>query len=122
LSPTDHQHIYHKERKMTKFSFLHGVGEIIVIGHSSFYSKIEHLSPIALASPIQKVGECQKEPHYLFQGGGDSPVVAHLTLYCKVESLGLTRGQRYKTNTAVIYCHFRLKYHRNIYNIDFTLE
>jgi hypothetical protein len=27
-----------------------------------------------------------------------------------------TRGQCYKTNTAVIYCHFRLNYHRNIYN------
>ncbi len=31
-------------------------------------------------------------------------------------------GQCYKTNTAVIYCHFRLNYHRSIYNIEFTLE
>jgi hypothetical protein len=32
------------------------------------------------------------------------------------------RGQCYKTNTVVIYCHFRLNYYRNIYNIKFTLE
>jgi hypothetical protein len=34
----------------------------------------------------------------------------------------LTWGQCYKTNAAVNYCHFRLNNHRNIYNIDFTLE
>jgi hypothetical protein len=33
-----------------------------------------------------------------------------------------TCGQCYKSNTAVIYCHFRLNYTRNIYNIKFTLE
>jgi hypothetical protein len=33
-----------------------------------------------------------------------------------------TRGQCYKTNFAAIYCLFRLNYHRNIYNIEFTLE
>jgi hypothetical protein len=33
-----------------------------------------------------------------------------------------SRGQCYKTNTTVIYCHYRLNYHRNIYNIEFTLE
>jgi hypothetical protein len=31
-------------------------------------------------------------------------------------------GQCYKTNTAVIYCHFKLNYHRNVYNIEFTLQ
>jgi hypothetical protein len=31
-------------------------------------------------------------------------------------------GQMLKTNTTVIYYHFRLNYHRNIYNIEFTLE
>ncbi len=34
----------------------------------------------------------------------------------------LTWGQCYKTNASVIYCQFRLNYHRNIYNIEFTLE
>ncbi len=32
-----------------------------------------------------------------------------------------TWGQCYKTNTVVIYCHYRLNYYRNIYNIEFTL-
>jgi hypothetical protein len=31
-------------------------------------------------------------------------------------------GQCYKTNTAIIYCHFKLNYHSNFYNIEFTLE
>jgi len=30
------------------------------------------------------------------------------------------RGQCYKTNTVVIYCHCRLNYHKNIYNINLT--
>ncbi len=30
-------------------------------------------------------------------------------------------GHCYKTNTVAIYCHFRLNYHSNIYNIEFTL-
>jgi hypothetical protein len=34
----------------------------------------------------------------------------------------LTRGQCYKTNTAVMYCHFRLNCGSNIYNIEFTVE
>ncbi len=33
-----------------------------------------------------------------------------------------TRGQCYKTNTVVIYCHFMLNYRSNFYNIEFTLE
>ncbi len=33
-----------------------------------------------------------------------------------------TRGQCYKTNTTVMYCHFRLNYQISIYNIEFTLE
>jgi hypothetical protein len=33
-----------------------------------------------------------------------------------------TRDRCYKTNTTVIYCHFRLNYHTNSYNIEFTLE
>ncbi len=34
----------------------------------------------------------------------------------------VSSSQCYKTNTAVIYCHIRLNYHRNIYNIEFNLE
>jgi hypothetical protein len=46
---------------------------------------------------------------------------------CQVSSFNkltdsVTRAQCYKTNTAVIYCRFRLNYHRNIYNIKFILE
>jgi hypothetical protein len=47
------------------------------------------------------------------------------TLSCFVIHTSLadyTRGQCYKTNTGVIYCHFRLNYHWNIYNIEFSLE
>jgi hypothetical protein len=45
--------------------------------------------------------------------------IGHLTLFFTAIE---TRGQCYKTNTVVIYCHFRLNYRRNIYNIKFTLE
>jgi hypothetical protein len=43
-------------------------------------------------------------------------------LKCDKAAWTNTRGQCHKTNTAVIYCHFRLNYHRNIFNIEFTLE
>jgi hypothetical protein len=33
-----------------------------------------------------------------------------------------TWGLCYKTNTAIIYCNFRLNYRSNFYNIEFTLE
>jgi hypothetical protein len=43
-------------------------------------------------------------------------------LIFKNKAYPAARGQCYKTNSAVIYCHFRLNYHRNIYNMEFTLE
>ncbi len=32
------------------------------------------------------------------------------------------RGLCFKTNTPVIYCHLRLNYFSNLYDIEFTLE
>jgi len=48
------------------------------------------------------------------------PVWQHQIFALCLESS--TWGQCNKTNTAAIYCHFILNYHRNIYNIEFTLE
>ncbi len=48
-------------------------------------------------------------------------VMPVLYIFCR-SLIDDSRGQCYRTNTAVIYCHFRLNYHRNIYNIEFTLE
>ncbi len=39
-----------------------------------------------------------------------------------IDTLDETWRQCYNTNTAVIYCHFGLNYHSNVYKIDFTKE